>query len=158
MDNHLESPATEIYTPQTLAALGMHNALGYLIAQVKRRLHEILEQELAPLGLTSAQFVVIMRLSQQPDLTAADFSRILEYDPGAMKRLLDRIEHKGFIHRVRSAEDKRSVRLALTDSGQRLQPEILPKVCHAYNRLLQGFNPEEARQLEQLLLRILANE
>jgi DNA-binding MarR family transcriptional regulator len=157
MDNSTQTETPPLYTPQKVTAGGMHSALGYLIAMTQRRLHEVLEQELQPLDLTAAQFVVIIRLFQQPGMTASDFCRILDYDPGAMKRLLDRIEHKGFIRRTRNPQDKRAVHLELTESGRQLQPEIMPKVCQAYNRLLHGFSADEAGQLEHLLQRILAN-
>lgn len=157
MDTDPTPEASALYTVQNLASCTIQQPLGYLIVHVKRRLGEIMEQQLEPLELTAAQFVVIIHLVHQPDTTPAEFSRILDYDPGAMTRLLDRIEKKGFIRRVQNPQDRRSVRLELTESGMALYPKILPKICNAYNQLLHGFSQDEARLLESMLQRILSN-
>ena len=147
--------APPLYTPENIDLSCGKKSLGYLLSHTKNLLREIIEQELEPLDLTAAQFVVIIHLFHQPESTPADFCRILDYDPGAMTRLIDRIEKKGFIRRTQNPNDKRSVRLELTDAGRALYPEIQPKVCNAFNRLLHGFSPEESQQLHHLLERIL---
>lgn len=146
-----------LYTPDRIDCCDSSTSLAYLIVHVQRLLDEILEAELEPLGLTAAQFVVITQLHHRTENTPAGFCRRLDHDPGAMTRLIGRIEKKGFIRRVGNPEDRRSVLLELTDAGRTLCPQILPRVCNALNRLLQGFSTEEAALLEQMLQRILRN-
>lgn len=136
---------------------GMKGSVAHLIAQIRQKLVESVEQELAPLGLTHAQFVVVVQLANGMAGTPAEFCRLLNYDSGAMTRLLDRIEEKGIIRRVRSTQDRRSVGLELTDKGHELYPSIVPLVLGVNNRLLQGFSKSETQMLEQFLQRMLAN-
>jgi len=89
--------------------------------------------------------------------TAAELCKILIYDPGAMTRLLDRLEKKGVLRRARAKDDRRAVRLELTADGSRLYPMILEALVQVYNRLLRGFTKSDVRQLEQLLTRMVAN-
>ena len=89
--------------------------------------------------------------------TAAELCKILIYDPGAMTRLLDRLEKKGVLRRVRAKGDRRTVRLELTADGKRLYPRILEALVEEFNRLLHGFSKSDVRQLEELLKRMLAN-
>ena len=135
----------------------MKDSVAYLIAQTRHKLVESVEKELAPLGLTHAQFVVVVQLANGMAATPAEFCRLLNYDSGAMTRLLDRIEEKGIIRRVRSSKDRRSVGLELTDKGQELYPNIVPLVLGVNDRLLQGFSKSETQMLEQFLRRMLAN-
>ena len=74
-----------------------------------------------------------------------------------MTRLLDRLEKKGVLRRVRTGSDRRSVRLELTAEGKKLYPKILAALVQVFNRLLRGFSKTEVRQLEQLLVRMVAN-
>lgn len=74
-----------------------------------------------------------------------------------MTRMIDRLEAKGFIRRVRSAEDRRAVNLELTAEGKAVFPKLRVSVVGVLNRLLRGFTKSEARQLEGFLQRILAN-
>ncbi len=140
------------------AAQGTIGSVAHLIAQIRQKLVESVETGLAPLGLTHAQFVVVVQLANGMAGTPAEFCRLLSYDSGAMTRLLDRIEEKGIIRRVRSSKDRRSVGLELTDKGLELYPSIVPVIQGVNKRLLRGFSKAEARTLEQFLQRMLANE
>ena len=135
----------------------MKDSPAHLIAQLRQKVVEAMEKELAPLGLTHAQFVVVVQLANGMAGTPAEFCRLLNYDSGAMSRLLDRIEEKGIIRRVRNAEDRRSVGLELTDKGKQLYPDIVPLVQEVNSRLLKDFSKSEVRTLELFLQRMLAN-
>ncbi|BEV70551.1 MULTISPECIES: MarR family winged helix-turn-helix transcriptional regulator [unclassified Paludibacterium] len=142
-------------TPEDLTCVPSSEALGYLILGAKRRLTEILEEELAPLGLTAAQSAVIMQLYRGEENTPAGFCRLLDYDPGAMTRLLYRIEHKGLLRRAQNPQDRRSFRFELTEAGRALCPAMLERICQAHNRLLAGLGQQDADTLRRLLQCIL---
>lgn len=131
--------------------------VGAHIARARRTIVEAIDRELAPLEISHAQWIVVMLLGDGVAATAAELCRLLIYDPGAMTRLLDRLEKKGVLRRVRAAGDRRTVRLELTAAGKRLYPRILRALVEVFNRLLHGFSKSEVRQLEDLLKRMVAN-
>jgi len=61
------------------------------------------------------------------------------------------------VRRVRSAEDRRAIRLELTAEGRKLYPKIRAVAVGLANEFLRGFTKSEARQLEDTLKRVLAN-
>lgn len=134
------------------------NSFCALIGKVRQKLVDNADKELAPSELTFAQVIVLLKLSNGSARTPGDFCRSLDYDPGSMTRLLDRIENKGFIKRVRSAEDRRSVELELTEKGKELCPQLIPIMVDLNNRLLSGFSSSEVRTLEELLKRVLVSD
>ncbi len=134
-----------------------HETLGYLIGQVRRALLEAMERELAPYGLTGPQAIVMFRLSHGDASHAAEFCRTLQYDPGAMTRLLDRLEKKSFVRRVRSAHDRRNVRIELTAAGRAAIPRVGSVAVGVFSRFLRGFSKAETRLLVLFLKRLLAN-
>jgi MarR family transcriptional regulator, multiple antibiotic resistance protein MarR len=83
--------------------------------------------------------------------------KAMTYDPGAMTRLLDRLERKGVLRRARTGGDRRTVRLELTAAGKALYPKILDALVDTFNHLLRGFSKSEVRELEGFLKRMLAN-
>jgi DNA-binding MarR family transcriptional regulator len=131
--------------------------IGAHIGRARRTIVEAIERKLAPLDISHAQWIVIMLLGDGAASTAAELCKILIYDPGAMTRLLDRLEKKGVVRRVRAKGDRRSVRLQLTADGKRLYPRILEALVEVFNRLLHGFSRSDVRLLEELLKRMLAN-
>ena len=132
-------------------------AVGAFIGQARRTIVEAIDQKLAPLDISHAQWFVVMLLGDGTAATAAELCKLVVYDPGAMTRLLDRLEKKGVLRRVRIRGDRRSVRLELTAEGRRLYPRILQALVEVFNRLLRGFSEREVRQLEDLLKRMVAN-
>ena len=131
--------------------------VGAHIGRARRTIVEAIDQELAPLDISHAQWIVVMLLGDGAASTAAELCKILIYDPGAMTRLLDRLEKKGVLRRLRAKDDRRPVRLGLTADGAKLYPRILEALVQVFNRLLHGFSKSEVQQLEQLLLRMVAN-
>jgi DNA-binding MarR family transcriptional regulator len=131
--------------------------VGAYIGRARRTIVEAIDQKLAPLDISHAQWIVVMLLGDGAACTAAELCKILIYDPGAMTRLLDRLEKKGVLRRVRTRDDRRTVRLELTADGAKLYPKILEALVQVFNRLLRGFSRSEVRQLEDLLKRMVAN-
>jgi MarR family transcriptional regulator, multiple antibiotic resistance protein MarR len=132
-------------------------AIGARIALARRTIVEAIDHELAPLDISHAQWIVVMLLGDGAASTAAELCRTLIYDPGAMTRLLDRLEKKGVLRRVRTESDRRTVRLELTEEGAKLYPRIVQALVQVFNRLLHGFTKSEVRQLERMLARMVDN-
>jgi len=133
------------------------HGVGAHIGRARRTIVEAIDQTLAPLEISHAQWIVVMLLGDGAASTAAELCKILIYDPGAMTRLLDRLEKKGVLRRVRTGNDRRAVHLELTAEGKKLYPRILEALVRVFNRLLHGFSKGEVQQLEQLLKRMVAN-
>jgi MarR family transcriptional regulator, multiple antibiotic resistance protein MarR len=129
-------------------------SVGGLLTRVKMRLAEALDAELEPLGITTAQYVILVNLANGVD-SASGLCRSVSYDPGAMTRMIDRLEKKGLVRRVPCSEDRRVMRLALTGEGKAVYPHLVERAAKVLNERLRGFSRDEVRQLEHLLERML---
>jgi DNA-binding MarR family transcriptional regulator len=152
---------TEIYEPKTQIYDPKHfdpkTGIGGLIARVRVKLFEALDEELAPFDITAAQYVILVNLANGVD-SASGLCKGVSYDPGAMTRMIDRLERKGFVRRVRSPDDRRVVNLALTEEGKAVYPKLVARAAAATNRRLRGFTKAEAQQLESFLQLMLRND
>ena len=74
-----------------------------------------------------------------------------------MTRMVDRLEAKGLISRRRCPEDRRLIKLELTEEGVAAIPKVRECKLRVLNRFLTGFSKPEARQLEGFLARMLQN-
>ena len=84
---------------------------------IKHLEHALAEQDL---GLNFTQYRVLKMLGNVPHISASDLARRMEHDAGALTRLLDKMQERGFLHRHACAEDRRSVEISLTDAGRAL--------------------------------------
>jgi DNA-binding MarR family transcriptional regulator len=133
-------------------------SVGYLLSRVRSTLwNSVTQHTMADLGITSTQASIMFMLASGRSLAAADLAREYGIDASAVTRLIDRLEKRGLITRVRSEEDRRVVRLALTDEGRVLVGQIPAIFTKVLDKLLSGFTPEEVGFLKSMLRRILFN-
>ena len=147
---------TVIYDPKSFDP---STSIGRLITMVKGALMEALDAELEPLDITAAQFVVLVKLATgaAASASASTLCKGVSYDPGAMTRMIDRLERKGLVRRVRSPRDRRKVIVELTAGGRAVYPQLIAGAVRVLNRFLRDFSAAEAQQLEAFLRRMLAN-
>ncbi|TBU88787.1 MarR family winged helix-turn-helix transcriptional regulator [Phytopseudomonas dryadis] len=133
----------------------LQHSPGHLIALINQLKDRLLERHLVDHGVTAAQFKVVLLISQGRASTPADLVRLLSLDSGAMTRMLDRLEQKALITRERSSEDRRQVRLALTESGHALGVRVPQIAADATNDLTGCLSRAELHELERLLKKML---
>lgn len=133
-------------------------SLGHLLSRVDAVLAQRLSQRTREaLGVTGLQGCMLFMLSTGRCTTAAELAREYGVDASAATRMLDRVETRGLLSRVRDDGDRRITRLALTDEG-RARAAAMPEIFHAVlDEALAGFTAEEAGFLIRLLARIRAN-
>src|SRR3954465_15271120 len=74
------------------ATFRSRDSVGALIGLARKALVEAFDRELAPLGLNTAQALVLVFLVDESAGTAAEVCKHLSHDPGAMTRLIDKLE------------------------------------------------------------------
>ena len=138
-------------------ALGEYQSVGYLIKTASQKILRNLDTQLQPHGLTALQWAPLLVLSKGRADTVAGCARAIDVDTGAMTRMLDRLEAKGFVSRSRSNEDRRIVNVTLTKEGKKIVKVIPPSICHVLNQHLAGFTQDEFETFKDLLRRFVTN-
>ena len=87
----------------------------------------------------------------------AGLCRLMDYNSGAMTRLVDQLVRIGVLHRIRSVRDRRRVILDLTQKGKELVPVLYETAQAVQRQFLRGFTPSEKSELECLLERMIQN-
>ncbi len=150
------TPDTPVHYRSDTRCMMEENA-GFLIKQVHHSLNRMLDQEMAPLDLTAMQWRPIALVYLGRADTPAELARLNGMDTGAMTRALDRLEAKGLLRRTRSQEDRRVVKIELTELGEAKAREIPANIARSLNHHLRGFSADEVSQLMHYLRRMLAN-
>ena len=135
----------------------IESSVGYLVKQLAQTIGKELDRRMVNIGLTDAQWKPLLLLQQGGCTTAVYLSRIACHDAGSVTRLLDRLEAKGLVQRVRSAEDRRVVNLELTDEGKTIAAQVPEIIVELANEVLRGFSQDEFEQFTNLLKRALTN-
>ncbi|NTZ05907.1 MarR family winged helix-turn-helix transcriptional regulator [Burkholderia metallica] len=151
-----DSPTPSPVSP--LSSYQMNDSVGYLMSRVKSVMTNLVTQRTQEeLGITGTQASMLFMIAVGRCSTAAELAREYGIDASAVTRLLDRVEKRGLLSRVRSVEDRRVVRLELTDEGRALAERLPPIFRSVLDQVLDGFTPEEVGFLKSMLRRILSN-
>ncbi|MGV2907140.1 MarR family winged helix-turn-helix transcriptional regulator [Achromobacter sp. AGC25] len=150
------SSDTPVHYRSDTRCMAEENA-GYLIKLAYHSLTRMLDQEMAPLGLTAMQWRPLAMVFLGRADTPAELARLNDMDTGAMTRALDRLEAKGLLSRTRCQTDRRVVKIELTELGEAKAREIPPNIARSLNHHLRGFSTDEVTQLMHFMRRMIAN-
>ena len=102
-------------------------------------------------AITDQQWRVMRALWEQKHLTSKQISEITLLPSPSLVGILDRLEKKGFIGRLRSVEDRRLVYIVPTLAGRGLQELMLPKIEQIHDLFMKKVTPEEWGELNRIL-------
>src|SRR5215475_3690296 len=77
------------------------------------------------LGLTYTQYVTVVALWEEDDLTVSGLGEKLFLESNTLTPILKKLEAMGYVERTRDAVDERQVRIRLTKSGKRLREKAM---------------------------------
>jgi len=144
--------------PPEVRDYDLGESVGYLISRVKSTMSNMVTQRaVAELGVTSQQASILFMVATGKCTLAAELAREYGIDASAVTRLVDRLEKRGLLQRVRSSEDRRAVHLALTPEGLAIAARMPAIFRSVTEHLSAGFTPEEVGFLKSMLRRILSN-
>ncbi len=134
------------------------SSLGLLFRHLRDGMWAWMERELAAAGhdLTFSQFVTIKKLAAGI-ASVTDLARAAELNPGAMTRLLDRLEAKGLVTRVADPGDRRALHIHLTEAGTAIWQDIDQCGQRVHDRALADMDDADRDQLMRLLERVRHN-
>lgn len=143
-------------TPPPATSSG--STLGLLIRQVRDNLWARMESELARSGhdLTFSQYVTIKKLATGV-ASVTDLARAAELNPGAMTRLLDKLEARGLVLREADPADRRAVNIQLTDAGRAMWLDVNQCGQRVRERAMHGMSDAEREQLTRMLEQVRDN-
>jgi DNA-binding MarR family transcriptional regulator len=136
-------------------SFNFQDSIGYLVKRTQRLMHDRIEAVFASQGITFQHWVVLMHLRDGVATTTAALCVGLCHDSGAMTRLIDQLEERGFIGRRRQSADRRIVDLELTSAGRKMAESLIPLAVNTLNGALAGFTKAEVQQMQGLLRKII---
>ena len=114
-------------------------------------------QEAVIEDLTPSQFGVLETLFHLGPLCQGELGAKLLRSTGNMTLVLDNLEKRNLVRRVRQTEDRRMVTIHLTPSGQELIERVFPQVLEKITCELDILTPAEQEMLGRLC-RILGKQ
>lgn len=103
-----------------------------------------LEARFQELDLSYTQWISLKVILDGVVANAGELARELDITTGATTRLLDTLEDHGLLQRDRCANDRRVVKLCLTEAGRRVTQALTRDVVGAWSDIFEPLNQAEA--------------
>jgi DNA-binding MarR family transcriptional regulator len=134
------------------------SSLGMLVSMVRSEMVRAIETELASQGLelSFTQYLILKKSQQLGAVSATELARAVELDGGAMTRQLDQLERKGYLRRSPHEQDRRALRIELTNAGSTVWQNTA-SVCsqRVMDAAQASMSKTEQAQLHDYLERVL---
>lgn len=105
--------------------LKLENQLCFPLYACSKEIIKKYKPFLDPLGLTYTQYITLMVLWEENNITIKTLGERLYLDSGTLTPLLKKMESQGLVTRERSPKDERNVYIKLTERGIALRDQAV---------------------------------
>lgn len=129
--------------------------INYLLTTAQHAVFQYLNLKLSAYDITPSQYGVLSCLWQREFATSKQISEILCLELSTISGVLDRMQKKNLVDRIVNKDDRREVRIYVTQKGKLLQEPIQKIIEEVNQEVLSGFSENEISNLKEML-RIIA--
>lgn len=131
------------------------NNLPFLVLmQTSKAIHERIKEVMAKNKLSITEFSVLEVLYQKGKQTIQQIGNCILISSGSMTYVIDKLEQRGLLSRIACPTDRRVIHVILTDDGNKLMNEIMPKYHELIHHMFDSLDSDEAQILVQLLKKV----
>jgi DNA-binding MarR family transcriptional regulator len=115
---------------------------------------DVLENLFADRGFSFIHYAILTYVRDGIAVNPKDICVLYRHDSGALTRVIDHLEERGLLERVRRGNDRRKVELELTDEGRKTVESLIPLVVDKLNLALADFSRDEVTEFKRLLVKL----
>lgn len=128
--------------------VGLNRTLDYL--------EQIVREDIKQYGLNVTEFAVLELLYNKGDQPIQRIRQRVLIASSSISYVVDKLEEKGCVARVKDPQDKRIYNATLTDKGRTLMNQIFPQHAQALTSTFAVLSEEELASLQHILKKLSA--
>jgi len=131
-----------------------------IISDTRASINRHLLKELNRLGikgLAPSHGAILFHLFNNEQVTMKELAKAVRRDKSTVTALVAKLVCAGYVQKVRSPEDQRTVCVTLSEGGKALKPSFEEISEALIARVRQGIDEEEQRELVRILKKVRAN-
>ena len=135
----------------------MSERLGYVLKRAQHVLRTSMDDQLSPLGLTTAQYNLLSAVASEPGISNAALAHMAFVTAQSMQGVVANMEKRGFLRRVPHPTHGRIRQSELTRKGAELLVKAHKVLIGIEERMTEGLSQAEIEALRCALLRCAEN-
>jgi DNA-binding MarR family transcriptional regulator len=149
------TPSTIVSHYMTASTDPADPSLASLLHQAFQYTKSCLDAALRPHNVSSAQYRILVRLSEYPGSSGAELARTTSYSPQAIQQMFAGLEQMRLVVRGADPENRRILRATLTNKGWRVLVKCKPAVEQSIQDIDRSLGEQDKELLVDLLKRYL---
>ncbi|MCP5335937.1 MAG: MarR family transcriptional regulator [Oceanospirillaceae bacterium] len=133
------------------------DSLGFVLSDVARHLRRNFNRKVQDLGLTQAQWQVLLFIARHEGCRQIQVAEALDMQPISVARIIDRMQAAGWIERQSDPDDRRAFNLYLCEKAAPILQQMKKMGLEIRALAVQGIAPAEQEKLLQMLLTMRHN-
>jgi DNA-binding MarR family transcriptional regulator len=129
----------------------LEESLGFKLAKASQRMFELFADRLNQAGITSKQNGAMLLIHEYHNITQKEVAILQQVDQTTMGQIVDQLEEKQLVMRIKHPSDRRAYCLVLTNPGKELITSLWADMKNCENVFLEKLNKDEIQQLFRLL-------
>jgi DNA-binding MarR family transcriptional regulator len=137
------------------ASPDQHDHVMVLCHMLSNRISRSFSRELDRFNVGASEWRVMLDLAHKSGASGKSISNRWAMDKMAVSRAVNTLEHRGWVRRRQSSQDKRSKDLELTGAGRKAYENILPAANSHYHKLISDLDKSELFAFRNTLLKVI---
>ena len=131
------------------------NSAGYLANHMARLFAKGLQERIAPLGIVTGQFPILLELWEEDGVTQRELLEKLDIEQATVANTLTRMERDGLIKRAKHPSDARAQQIWLTPAGSNVKESAYAAARAQNERALCGLTSTEREAFIVLMTKVV---
>ena len=129
--------------------------LPALLAQASRLISGEFHLVVTSQGFTVSEWRVLASLAGSEPVNIGQLAQITTMKQPTVTRVLDRMQSRGLVERLRHDGDRRVTLVRITPAGTRLVSKLIPQAREHERRVLEPFGQQHAEDLKATLRKLI---
>ncbi|WP_088040556.1 MarR family winged helix-turn-helix transcriptional regulator [Bacillus sp. EAC] len=125
-----------------------------LLMQTSKAIHDQIKDEIAKFNLGITEFSVLEVLYQKEKQTIQQIGNSILVSSGSMTYVIDKLEQRSLLCRIPCPDDRRVIHVELTDDGNELMNQIMPKYHDLINSMFDSLDLDETYTFVKLMKKV----
>ncbi|MBO8159274.1 MarR family transcriptional regulator [Thermosyntropha sp.] len=125
----------------------------YQLKATMKKVEKYIAQQMAEFGVNMAQSFILFSLLEKDGSTLSEIGNRSQIENSSLTTMVDKLEKEGLVERRLYAQDRRVIKLYLTEKGRELGQKILDEGSK-FNKYLRNNMGEATPQFLEALNRI----
>ena len=98
----------------------LHDTIIYNLIAVQKKLVSAVKTDFSEVDITHENYITLHFIYENPGISQADLSELNARDKNVIVKTIDRLQRNGWVERRRTADDRRTHSLFITNEGEKI--------------------------------------